>query len=432
MSQTPDETAQALVARLGQNPGDRQAYDALRSHYRTTGDHASLVNLVAGWAAYTAVAKEKAEAYLEVAEVLWTTLGDPDRAAEYFRAALAHDPLDTRISDGLQSLWEGCGEYSSLAEFLQSHLRTLDQLGAPQDTVAVLHYRLAEVWNQHLGDSERALHHYLQGLDLDPSLLHAYHEARALCEARGDYARQADLYERELAVESDEGRRAALIAGMARLHRDRLDGPNGAIAALGRCRATAPQDAALADALAAQLSERARTGGPTAEDDRRRAASLLFEAASGQTGAKQVEYLRAVLEHDPTHEQALGALEEQLVGSSEEPELSLHWVAYLAAGAEGDQAYTRRCQLARAYWHAGQQEDARYCLQPAVEAGHPQAATMWAEMADPQAPAVSRPETRTPPTHGTPSKPARSTVEPNVPDAPPGVSGRPAPPRSSR
>ncbi|MEZ4247987.1 MAG: hypothetical protein R3B99_07090 [Polyangiales bacterium] len=62
-----DATAEELIARLRRDPEDFEAFRLLGEHYRRLGDHASLANLLEGWAKRSQDGAKAARAYHESA-----------------------------------------------------------------------------------------------------------------------------------------------------------------------------------------------------------------------------------------------------------------------------------------------------------------------------------------------------------------------------
>jgi tetratricopeptide (TPR) repeat protein len=239
-------TAEALAARLRANPADLEAYEALKSLYRSQGDLASFVNLVAGWAGWVSDDRAASRAYVEVADVLGQQLGEVAQAETFYFEALRRDPLSVAASDALQSLWESQNDFAKLAEFLQEQVQALARVGAPQRQLAVLRYRLGEVWSKRFGRIPEALHHYSKALELDPGMLRAMYEARQLHLAEGDTRAAAELYDREAAAETSPERRVALLLELASLYRDHLNDLDGAVSALHRAHGIMTSEPSLA------------------------------------------------------------------------------------------------------------------------------------------------------------------------------------------
>ncbi|MEY4581945.1 MAG: hypothetical protein RL701_6648, partial [Pseudomonadota bacterium] len=188
-----------------------------------------------------------------------------------------------------------------------------------------------------------------------------------------------ELYEERVASEPKPENKAALWAELATLCQ-RAGNTYGAVAALERARARAPEDVRLTHALASALVERsAKADGPTKAIYLDRVADLLCDVALALDATEARKFLSAALGHAPWHGRALYELE-RATPEGERGELAGFWVAYLAHNPEGDLARERRVSLARAYLAAGQPEDAIFALEPAASQGHEEALVMLASL----------------------------------------------------
>jgi tetratricopeptide (TPR) repeat protein len=373
-----DPTVDALSERLRNHPGDLRAYEQLKAAYRRQGDFASLVNLIAGWCSWTADARAASRGYQEVAEVLEQQLGDPEQAERFYREAIARDALNFDASEALQALWERGGNYHALTEFLQEHLQTLSHAGAESRQLAILRYRLGELWSKQFNSPDAALHHYKKAIELDPTLSRAMYEARQLHAALGDLRACADLYEREVTSEHDGARKLMLLRELAELYSRELADVDGAIGALSRARKLDPADDALSHQLATLLAQRAAgLDERIAHEDYSQVADLLCDIASHVPGAERLPYLRSAHGYAPWHARTLDSIE----GLALDPgALAQYWVGYVAAASDGPHVHARRVALARAYAASGQVEDALFCLEPALRAGDREARALDEEL----------------------------------------------------
>src|SRR5207248_8130972 len=110
---------EVLAERLRSNPADQDAYATLKRLYRSQGDFASLINLIAGWAGWVADPHASSTAYAEVGDLLAQELGDAERAESFYQEALRRSPMNGRASDALLALWEAQGNQARMAEHLQ-------------------------------------------------------------------------------------------------------------------------------------------------------------------------------------------------------------------------------------------------------------------------------------------------------------------------
>ena len=75
-----DPIAEQLIARLQGDPHDSAAYEALKAHYRHSGDLASLANLLEGWASNnTHDFQNASQAYAEAGDSVLQSSGDSAR-----------------------------------------------------------------------------------------------------------------------------------------------------------------------------------------------------------------------------------------------------------------------------------------------------------------------------------------------------------------
>jgi tetratricopeptide (TPR) repeat protein len=375
------DTVQALTARLRSNPADSEAFQHLKALYRQGSDFASLANLIAGWAGWVSDDRAAASAYVEVGDLLASEMQDTAQAETFYQEALRRDPANLAACDALHGIWEARGEFGRLAELLQEQIELHAQQATAPKQLAVLRYRLGELYAKHLQRPDEALQEYREALELDPALLRAMYEARQLCLAQGDLRGAAQLYESEATVEPNAERRASLLAELASLYRNDLGDVDSAISALDRAHSLAPDDTAVSYELATALLQRSEQADErTARVDHARVADLLCKIAGAVEPEQAIGYLETALGYVPSHERSLSALESLLERGPQMLRLAPHWVAYLASAPASREAYGRRVKLARAYVTQGQLEDAIFCLEPAAQGGHGGARELLAEL----------------------------------------------------
>ena len=73
-------SAEELIARLRANPEDPAAFAELRAHYHRIGDHASLANLLVGWAGRTQDHGSAATAFVQAADLIARYVNEIPRA----------------------------------------------------------------------------------------------------------------------------------------------------------------------------------------------------------------------------------------------------------------------------------------------------------------------------------------------------------------
>ncbi len=361
-----DAIAEQLVSRLRRDPNDSQAYDELKAHYRSSGDLASLVNLVEGWAGFQTSSVIASEALREGARACREGAGDFERARALYLKAAEADPENQETALELITFLEEAGEPQALAEFLDAHLRVLETLEVAPDYLADLYTRLGDLWKTAFERPDVAEPCYQRALALDPSHTGAAHAVRKLAQESGDVALTVKMYALEAEAETDPGRKLQLYARLAEVSAGELGDIDGAIHALRSALAIAPGDIQVMHQLAKYLSQRAeRMDGEDAARDQRRVAELYYQIAQGVDPEAALAYLEAALGASPQHDGALAMLEQLAPQLGRADVLPPFWVAYLAQAGEGPEVDQRRVYLARAYEKSGQIDDAIYCLQQA-------------------------------------------------------------------
>ena len=369
-----DATAEELIARLRRDPDDFEAFRYLGEHYRRLGDHASLANLLEGWARRSPDAARGARA-LHEASLLVMELGDLPRAEALLVQALQRDPSFDDADAQLAVLFEHRGDTTALLQHFTHRAAHFASLGDAARLAAV-EERIGQTYQHRLGRPDRALAHYRKAFEADPTLVPAIYAAREIYRAAGNPKAAATLFELEIKAEPTRERRVALLRELGHLRASELSDLPGAIDALSRAESEAQDDLAVLHELASFLLERAgqRGEGPAAAQERAKAADLFVRLARAVPPDHAIAYTQSALDAAPAHEDALTILEGLAVEHAREDLLPLRWVGYLQWSPHGPLADDRRRRLGRAYIEAGQLDDALVCFEPLLELGDASAA----------------------------------------------------------
>lgn len=409
-----DEIARQLVARLGGDPNDADAYEALKQHYQYAGDLDALATLLESWAATEGrEAVEAGQAYAEAADAVLRGGGDRERAKQLFRGALQMDATRLEAAERLQELLENGQEFQELAEFLDAYARALDESGVDPARAATAYERLGQIWEQQFQREDVAQECYarathLRGLDGSPASDGGANDAAqdaaadaVAYEADGEAATLVAQYEQEVEAEQDPARKLDLLSQIATLRAERLGDLEGGILALRQALSVAAGDIQIMHQLATYLMQRADAQAAAGDEaqatsDYRRVGELFYRIAQGVDPAQAIAYLESALESMPAHEGALAMLEQLAPDQGRADVLPARWVAFVSAVPEGRESDQRRTLLGRAYLEAEQLDDAIACLTPAAEHGDRQAHQLLQEVYarqsripdEPSAPAV--------------------------------------------
>jgi hypothetical protein len=372
-----DATADELIARLRRNPDDASAYASLRAHYQRTGDHASLANLLEGWAGRSANHQAAAQAFFEAGELAFGSLGDQPRGMRFYERTLERNPAHVEAGFRLQTIYEESGDQRRLAELLERRVEALTQAGGAALDIAALHHRLGEIWEHAWKRADKAVFHYRKAFELDPTLVPAMYAAREIYRQAGNVKAAATLCELEAKAEPDPERKVALLRELAHVRAADLSDLDGAVVALKRALGIMPGDLDVMIDLAGFYRQRAEQNpdARVADADLRRAADVLYQIAQKLPPATAVPHLETALDGVPDHDGALALLERiaERVGHFEL--LPRRWVAFLSRAPDAPSARERRRRLAKAYLDAGQIDYAITCLEWLLEEGDAEAAS---------------------------------------------------------
>jgi golgin subfamily B member 1 len=144
--------------------------------------------------------------------------GDLDGAVSLLRRALAAVPGDIESSDALEKMLLNAGRLKEVDRYYRE--RTAESETKAQKLVWV--QKRAALAQDHLKDEAEVLRVYEELVALEPPSGKASEHLAVLYTQRQNFAKLAELRERQLAVISDVGTRLPLLRELAALYRDRL------------------------------------------------------------------------------------------------------------------------------------------------------------------------------------------------------------------
>jgi tetratricopeptide (TPR) repeat protein len=161
--ESPQRAAMAFERILLIEPDNLPALRALEPIYEARRDHAQLYRNLAAQAQATAEGGARTRLVARLAEVA-TARGDVETAIEHWRDLLEKNPRHPGATEALDSLLEGQGSWSELADLLQARLASsLD----PRELVA-LGLRLGRLQVEQLDRFDDGAQSYRSVLDRDP------------------------------------------------------------------------------------------------------------------------------------------------------------------------------------------------------------------------------------------------------------------------
>jgi tetratricopeptide (TPR) repeat protein len=281
--------------------------------------------------------EEKKAMYAEMGAVYERELRDNARAIDTYQRILEVDPDDRAAIARLDALYLATGNWTELLSVLE---REVDLTGDPYEAISY-RYRIAELWDQRLNDSARAVEGFREILDLAPDhqptldalegMITGKREPLAAAEVLdpvyrqlGEWGKLAVVQEVRIGYEQDVVRKVELLAGLAELFEVQLGNAGAGFEAHGRSLAIDPQNLdtqAALERLAETLGGwdevtrlydvgiadlRARADGSHVDLALRSA--QIYEVQLEQIDAAIQRY-RFVVDVDDAHAQALEALD---------------------------------------------------------------------------------------------------------------------------
>jgi tetratricopeptide (TPR) repeat protein len=398
--------------RFARNPGDAEAFAALRRQYKTHEDFVALARLLEARASYlrfgarreptgpSAAKRPDAAAepgvstlYLEAADAR-SKAGQPHESANDLVRAFHHDPRNHAVRDRAREALRALELWPHYVEVLELALHADGPLDRGRATRATLHLEVARVWEQQLGRLDRATAHYRAANQLDPSQTEALEALGRLYRALGDWALVADVLRQQVERTTDPLRRGQLNLEIGKVLGERLGrvteaaarleeaarlipGDTEALEVLGDLaagphwptRPTPPVEAAAAGASASLPPTAYAPGGGL---ERASAAYVLVAERCQRAGddERAVRFLRRALGANPANTgatQALYALYERTERYGDLSNLFEQQAAWASTSEEARDVLLKRASLALD--RLGDRELAKRCYEEILSLG---------------------------------------------------------------
>jgi tetratricopeptide (TPR) repeat protein len=207
------------------DPAHVEALIALEDFYRKQAQWRELGQVLARHAEVESPGTRKVELLLALAEVYESQLGDAAQAMLAYQQALDNDDRCLEAINALERLYRRTQAWDRLVEVLNRKAHTIDD----GELAVKLRLQVGEIWEERLGDNERAVEAFKEVLSVDPQNLEALKALERLYEKTGKMDAYLEVLEHELEVTSAEEERVALYARMAEVWEQQFDKPDRAI-----------------------------------------------------------------------------------------------------------------------------------------------------------------------------------------------------------
>src|SRR5439155_6651586 len=134
---------------------------------------------------------KKVELHLAMAELWAGPLGDQVQAVSSYQAALEANPQTMPALDALERMYRASQQWPDLIEILSK------KAGVLEDTEEVirLKHQIGQLFEERLGDGQRAIETYKEILSVDPQNISALKALERLYEKTGDMEHYLDVLE---------------------------------------------------------------------------------------------------------------------------------------------------------------------------------------------------------------------------------------------
>ncbi|WP_437878780.1 protein kinase domain-containing protein [Sorangium sp. So ce513] len=231
---------------LGLDPANEKALEGLAQVYRRAQQWQELVQVLLSRADRAATPGEARDLRASAAELLETKLNDAARARDLYEQIFAEDPGHARTCDALLRIYRRLEDHAGYAKILE---RRAEALRGEERVEAMC--KLAELYEDRLGDLGEATRRYEAALELDPTSLTALRGLDRIYSRTGRYKELLQNLERQIEVSATPRQKINLHERVAGLYDEefldhakaaealeailRIDGAHeGSLAALGR------------------------------------------------------------------------------------------------------------------------------------------------------------------------------------------------------
>ncbi|MBI5535063.1 MAG: tetratricopeptide repeat protein [Deltaproteobacteria bacterium] len=261
MLEKPDAAIQVYLKILDIDPEDLKAVDALVKQYLGLKRWEELLSVYTKKADLVDDPEEKKLIFFQMGAVYDRELGDVARAIDTYQRVLELDPDDLQALGRLDVLYQTSQNWQDLLSVLQHEAElTMD----PAEAISY-QYRIADLYEKHLGDVPRAIELYrdilMQQADHSPTLealerlkdgkvepLAAASVLEPFYDAAGEWAKLISVLEVQVRFQEDAFEKVQLLHRIASLYEDNLQNHHAAFDTFARALGL---DNSNADSLAA-------------------------------------------------------------------------------------------------------------------------------------------------------------------------------------
>lgn len=214
----PEQAVEAYKHILNFDPGNRNALQALEKLYTSLERWESLLEVLTKEIELSSKVEDKVNLHYRMSIVWEEELHDNAMAIVHLKKILEQDRWNLAALKGLERLYRLAEDWTQLIDVLERHLKAIDDL----EQMAALYYEIGSIYEQYLGDTNRAVTYYQRVLDSDPFYQPALSSLGRLYEAAGNWAKCIEMMQREARVVNDPNQLVEVYFRIGKLYEERL------------------------------------------------------------------------------------------------------------------------------------------------------------------------------------------------------------------
>ncbi len=354
----PDAALVRYTRVLDINPTHRPCLASLGRLHHRLGRWSDLLEIFGQELEIESDKSKRVRMLMRMAEISEQELGDQSRAIGYYREALELDPGSIPVLHALAHRLHERKDWTGLLEVLETELRGLDS----PDSVASVAFQLGAVLEQHLGKLDQAVEAYQRSIQASPRYRPALDALARIHAKQQAWPELVDLLKSEAGQLRDPILAIEALLRSGEILSDHLGRNKVAIQPYEAIRRSVPGHLSALLSLEPlyrktqnwqQLVELYRSQAETFTDSKARAAALVEVGRLISThGLADDESAReaylAALEHHPSHQLALEALEAVALRLRDRTLLTEVDTRYIASGGDSVAALDHHIRLGEA------------------------------------------------------------------------------------
>jgi tetratricopeptide (TPR) repeat protein len=213
---------------LALEPTHVEAFSALEDFYRKQAMWREMAPVLTRHAEVEQDSARRVEVLLRLADTYETQLGDAAQAMVAYQMALDADERCLDAIDALDRLYRRTQAWDRLVDVLSKKALVVDD----GELAVRLRLQVGELWEERLGDSDRAVEAFKEVLQVDSQNADALDALARLYEKAGKWADYLEVLEHKLQVTSSEDERVNLYTRMAEVWEQQFAKPDRAVDSL--------------------------------------------------------------------------------------------------------------------------------------------------------------------------------------------------------